>query len=104
MNFTVALEASLSANCSFFRQLFPNVPAAERGLFTKYVYIHMYIGNFVLPFVQTTSKIVLKCVPHVQHAYFSSFNKSYYWLFSGVVDCCRSEGKRRNEFAEWHVA
>ena len=27
-----------SANCSFFRQLFPDVPAAERGLFTKYVY------------------------------------------------------------------
>ena len=65
----------------------------------KGVYLlNMYIGNFVLPFVQTTSKIVLKCVPHVL------IQQINYWLFSGVVDCCRSEGKRRNEFAEWHVA
>ena len=71
----------------------------------KGVYLlNMYIANFVLPFVQTTSKIVLKCVPHVQHAYFSSFNKSYYWLFSGVltVVAVRVKGEMSLRNGTWH--
>ena len=33
-------------------------------------------GNFTLSFGRLRQIIVLKCVPHVQHDYFSSFNQS----------------------------
>ena len=34
------------------------------------------LGNFTLSFGRLRQRIVLKCVPHVQHDYFSSFNQS----------------------------
>ena len=33
-------------------------------------------GNFTLSFGRLRQRIVIKCVPHVQHDYFSSFNQS----------------------------
>ena len=33
-------------------------------------------GNFTLSFGRLRHRIPLKCVPHVQHDYFSSFNQS----------------------------
>ena len=41
-------------------------------------------GNFTLSFGRLRQRIVLKCVPHVQHDYFSSFHQSDHF-FSGVV-------------------
>ena len=40
--------------------------------------------NFTLSFGRLRQRIVLKCVPHVQHDYFSFFNQSDQF-FSGVV-------------------
>ena len=45
--------------------------------------------NFTLSFGRLRQRIVLKCVPHVQHDYFFAFNHSMIQpirsLFSGVV-------------------
>ena len=38
------------------------------------------ISNFLVVIWQTTSKIALKSVPHVQHDYFSLFNQSNHWF------------------------
>ena len=46
--------------------------------------VHLNFGNFTLSFFRLRQRIVLKCVLHVQHDYFSSFNQSDR-LFSGVV-------------------
>ena len=35
-------------------------------------------GNFQLLFGRLCQRNVLKCVPHMQHGYFSSFNQSYH--------------------------
>ena len=37
---------------------------------------NLKLGNFTLSFGRLRQRIVLKCVPHVQHDYFSSFNQS----------------------------
>jgi len=37
---------------------------------------NLNFGNFTLSFGRLRHRIVLKCVPHVQHDYFSSFNQS----------------------------
>ena len=37
---------------------------------------NLKFGNFTLSFVRLRQRILLKCVPHVQHDYFSSFNQS----------------------------
>ena len=42
-------------------------------------------GNSTLSFGRLRERIVLKCVPHVQHDYFSSFIQPIRSLFSGVV-------------------
>ena len=42
-------------------------------------------GNSTLSFARLRQRIVLKCVPHVQHDYFSSFIQPIRLLFSGVV-------------------
>jgi len=42
-------------------------------------------GNFTMSFGGLRQRIVLKCVPHVQHDYFSSFIQPIRLLFSGVV-------------------
>ena len=41
-------------------------------------------GNFTFSFGRLRQRIVLKCVPHVQHDYFSSFIQPIRSLFSGV--------------------
>ena len=41
-------------------------------------------GNFTLSFGRLRQRILLKCVPHVKHDYFVSFNQSDLW-FPGVV-------------------
>ena len=43
-------------------------------------------GNFTLAFGRLRQRIALKCVPHVQHGYFSSFNQSdHCFLASSLV-------------------
>ena len=37
--------------------------------------LNLKFGNFTLSFGRLRQRIVLKCVPHVQHDYFSSFNQ-----------------------------
>ena len=37
---------------------------------------NLKFGNFTLSFDRLRERIVLKCVPHVQHEYFSSFSQS----------------------------
>ena len=39
-------------------------------------YLNLKFGNITLSFGWLCQRIVLKCVPHVQHEYFSSFNQS----------------------------
>ena len=46
--------------------------------------VHLNFGNFTLSYFRLRQRIVLKCVLHVQHDYFSSFNQSDR-LFSGMV-------------------
>ena len=41
-------------------------------------------GNFTLSLGRLRQRIVLKCVPHVQHDYFSSFNQSHCFLASSL--------------------
>ena len=37
---------------------------------------NLKFGNFTLPFSRLRQRITVKCVPHAQHDYFSSFNQS----------------------------
>ena len=50
----------------------------------KTVVSHLKFGNFTLSFGRLRQRILLKCVPHVQHDDFSSFNQSDCFLASSL--------------------
>ena len=56
-------------------------------------------GNSSLSFGRLRQRIVLKCVPHVQHDYFSLFNKSDHCFLASSLPLPSSLPKLSNESA-----
>ena len=47
--------------------------------------LNLKFGNFTTSFSGLRQRIVLKCVPHVQNDYFSSFNQSDHYFLASLL-------------------
>ena len=68
-NFTfplISLFYSQLLHCAFSNSAFSNLLLG----------VHVVFKTFTLPFGRLRQRMLLKCVPHVQHDYISSFNQS----------------------------
>ena len=55
--------------------------------------VNLKLGNSTLSFGRLRQRIVLKCVPHVRHDYFASFNQSHHcFLASSLLKFPTSAG------------
>ena len=59
--------------------------------------LNLKFGNFMLSFGRLRQKIVLRSVPHVQHDYFSSFNKSDHCFLASSLPFSSSFSKLHND-------
>ena len=50
-----------------------------------HVVVNLKFGNFILSFGRLRQRIQLKCVPHMQHDYSSSFNQSYHCFLASSL-------------------